>query len=201
MLDVVKIPTTALFVGPPGVGKSQEVLRLLENEYLHHFEKVVIICPTITINTTYIGKQWIWADTDVYTVKPDNNFLQCVDKISKAAIGKKTLFVIDDCIGDKDFDKNRGALVELAISVRHRGHTLFLLTQTYTGIPKKFRRLCTMIFLWFLKDEDDQRKIARENKVISNWSAIFEQLEKSPSEHTFAFIRGKKPFSYTIKDG
>ena len=201
MLDVVKIPTTALFVGPPGVGKSHEVLRLLENEYLHHFENVFFICPTITINETYMNKPWIWKDTGVYTIKScRNNLLQWIDKLSKASIGETSLFILDDCIADEGFDKNRGALVELAISVRHRGHTLFLLTQSYLGIPKRYRRYAAMIFIWFLKDKEDANRVAKENSFIENWTEIFDKLRESPSKHTFAYIRGEKPFSVVIKN-
>jgi len=204
MLNVVKIPTTALFIGPPGVGKSHLICQLLQKEYLPHFQHIIFICPTICINSTYINSKFIWSNENIYTIRPGDRGLsmqQWVDKLSQRLIGKKTLFILDDCIGDKDLDKTRGALYDLAINVRHRGHTLFFLTQTYKGIPKKFRRLATMLFVWFLKDREDVRDITKENNVIDNWSEIFKKLRNSSSKHTCVYVRAEKPFSSVIING
>ena len=43
----MKEPHTALFLAPTGVGKTHLALGLLENEYRHHFNVIVIICPTL----------------------------------------------------------------------------------------------------------------------------------------------------------
>ena len=188
-----------MFIGSVGAGKSREVLRLLENEYLRFFEIVVFICPTITINRTYIECEFLWEDPGIYTIKPDD-LTKWVNFISQNAIGKKTLFILDDCIGKKDLDKTRGDLYELAISVRHRKHCLWFLTQSYVSIPKKFRRLVNMTFVWFLKDKNDRKQIEDENDFIDNWADIFKKLRESISKHSFAYIRGEKPFSVQIKD-
>lgn len=202
MLDVIREPTIALFVGLMGAGKSHEVLRLLGNEYKHHFDKIVLLCPTISINATYLKSKILWKDDDFYVLKPgENELLKYLDCLSKQMVGLNVLFIIDDCIADTGFDKNRGPLVDLAISIRHRGQTLFLLTQYYVAIPLKFRRLCSMTFVWFLKSRGDKKQIAEENDFINNWPEIFKKLEISPSKHTFAYIRGEKPFSVVIKDG
>ena len=82
-LDVVKnTETIALFVGSMGAGKSREVLRLLENEYRHHYEIIVILCPTITINSTYIECNFVWEDPNIYTIKPGDELIKCIDWIS-----------------------------------------------------------------------------------------------------------------------
>ena len=200
-MNVVKdTETIAMFIGSMGAGKSREVLRLLENEYMHYFEMVVFICPTITINSTYIECEFLWKDPGIYTIKPEDNLIKWVNAISQKTIGRKTLFILDDCIGKEDLDKTRGELCELAIEIRHRKHSLWFLTQTYVGIPKKFRRLVNMTFLWFLKDKNDQKHVADENNFIDDWPAIFKKLRDSESKHCFAYIRGDKPFSVQIKD-
>ena len=55
--------------------------------------------------------------------------------ISNLFTGSTTLFLIDDIIADETLKKCCQALLELKISVRHRGHCLWLLTQSYTAVP------------------------------------------------------------------
>ena len=42
----------AMFVGAMACGKTKYLLKLLENECKNHFEFIVIICPTISVNKT-----------------------------------------------------------------------------------------------------------------------------------------------------
>ena len=42
MIDYVKTPHTTIFSGPTGCGKTQRVLDLIEKEYKHHFDNIVI---------------------------------------------------------------------------------------------------------------------------------------------------------------
>ena len=54
----------------------------------------------------------------------------------------EVLFIIDDIIANEGLDKRRQPLLELSISGRHYGHCLYLwlLTQSYSAIPKNLRR-------------------------------------------------------------
>ena len=126
---------TALFVAPTGVGKTQLALSLLQNEYRNHFDFIVIICPTLAHNETYKSRGWVWNDPDVIPIEPGNNLYYLIEKISNLLTGTATLFLIDDIIADKALDKRHQPLLELAISVCHRQHSLWLLTQPYTAIP------------------------------------------------------------------
>ena len=47
MPSYVKSAHTAIFSGPTGCGKTKRVLDLIEHEYRHHFENIVILCPTL----------------------------------------------------------------------------------------------------------------------------------------------------------
>ena len=64
-----------------------------------------------------------------------------------------TLFLIDDIIADEALHKRRQHLLELAVSGRHRNHSLWLLTQSYTAIPKNIRRQAKMLYVWYQKTE------------------------------------------------
>ena len=136
-------PHTALFVAPTGVGKMQLALNLLENEYRNHFDFIVITCPTLRYNSTYKNRGWVWNDPDVIPIEPDNQLYYLVKKISKLLAGSKTLFLIDDIIANEALDKRRKLLLGLAISGRQRGHSLWLLTQSYTAINIRDKQKCS----------------------------------------------------------
>ena len=131
----MKEPHTALTGG-----KTQLALNLLENEYRNHFDFIVIICPTLAHNQTYKSQGWVLNDPDVTPIEPDNNLYYLIGKISKLLAGSKTLFLIDDIIANEALDKCHQPLLGLAILGRHKGHSLWLLTQSYTAIPNNSRR-------------------------------------------------------------
>ena len=69
-MEVVKTPHTAIFTGPTSCGKTQRVLDLIEKEYRGHFENIVILCPTLRWNKTYLERPWIWKDSFVFCIEP-----------------------------------------------------------------------------------------------------------------------------------
>ena len=77
-----------------------------------------------------------------------------IEKISNLLVGDKTLFLIDDIIADETLDKCRQPLLELAISGRHRGHSLWLLTQSYTAVEQETIKM------------DEMRKQPSKSEVI-----------------------------------
>ena len=162
----MKEPHTALFVAPTGVGKMHLALNLLENEYRNHCNFIVIICPTLAHNQTYKRRGWIWNDPDVILIEPDNNLYYLIEKISNLFTGSKILFLINDIIADEALDKCRQLLFGLAISGRHRGHSLWLLTQSYTAIPNNIRRQAKMLYVWYPKNRTGLNTIHKENDIL-----------------------------------
>ena len=136
----MKEPHTALFVAPAGAGKTHLALNLLESEYVYHFDFIIIICPTSKHNETYKSKCWIWSDPEVILIEAGNNLYYLVEKIGNLLSGSKTLFLIDDIIANETLDKRRDPLLDLAISDHHRGHSRWLLTQSYTAVPNTIRK-------------------------------------------------------------
>ena len=149
----MKEPHTALFVAPTGVGKMHLALNLLQNEYRNHFDFIVIICPMLEHNETYKSRGWVWNDPDVIPIEPGNNLYHLIEKISKMLSGSKTLFLIDDIIADEALDKHHQPLLDLAISGRLRGHSLWLLTQSYIAIPNNIRRQAKCFTFGILRTE------------------------------------------------
>ena len=158
---------TALFVAPTEVGTMHLALNLLESEYKNHFDFIIIICPTLSHNETYKSRKWVWTDPEVILIEPGNQLYYWIEKISNLVAGSKTLFLIDDIIADETFNMQRQPLLELAISGRHGQHaSLWLLTQSYTAIPKNIRRQAKMLYVWYPKNQTDLKVIHEENDVI-----------------------------------
>ena len=141
-------------------------MSLLENEYRNHFDFNVIICPTLEHNETYKSRGWVWNDPDVIPIEPGNRLYYLIEKISNLLAGSATLFLIDDIIANEALDKHHQPLLELAISGRHRQHSLWLLTQSYTAIPNNIRRQAKMLYTWYPKNRTDLNTIHEENDVI-----------------------------------
>ena len=89
-----------------------------------------------------------------------------IEKISNLLAGSKTLFLIDDIIANEALDKRRQPLLELAISGRHRQHSLWLLTQSYTAVLNNIRRQAKMLYVWYPKNRTNLNIIHEENDVI-----------------------------------
>ena len=191
---------TALFVAPTGVGKTHLSLNLLESEYRHHFNFIVIICPTLAHNETYKSRGWVWTDPDVIPVEQANNLYYLIEKISNLLAGSKTLFLTDDIIADETLDERRQPLLELAISGRHRAHLLWLLTQSYAAVPNNIRRQAKMIYIWYPKNRTDLNAIYEENDIIETpeeLARVKAQLKRGKHICLIMTMKHQEPMRFT----
>jgi len=92
---------------------------LIEQEYKRHFDNIVILCPTLRWNKTYLDRPWIFSDDYVFLEVPNGNLFQVIEKLSKMLSEEETLFIVDDVIANETLDKKRQPLLNLAISGRH----------------------------------------------------------------------------------
>jgi hypothetical protein len=196
MLNVVKEPCTAMFTGPTGCGKTTTVLDLLKNEYRHYFENIVVFAPTLRWNKAYLNCPFLWHDDDVFLIDPGDELLEWLKKFSIFFAGEETLFVLDDIISDKCLDKRRTKLLNLAVSGRHKSHSLWLLTQSYTAIPKNLRRQKKMLFMWYPHERSDLKIVDEETNLIEDWKPIQEQLKQS--KHGCLYVRMEHPRSWKV---
>ena len=67
-MNLPKFPHSAMFIGVTACGKTEFLLRLLETIYKNHFEFIVILCPTVLDNKTYLSRKWIFDDKNVFIV-------------------------------------------------------------------------------------------------------------------------------------
>ena len=195
----MKEPHTALFVAPTGVGKTHLALNFLESEYKNYFNFIIIICPTLKHNQTYRSRKWVCTDPEVILIEPDNRLYDWIEKIGNLLAGSKTLFLIDGIIANETLDKQRQPLLELAISGRHRGHSLWLLTQSYTAVPKDIKRQAKMIYIWYPKNRTDLNAIHEENDVIETQEELVNVKKKLKlGKHPCLIMRMDHPRAYAI---
>ena len=105
-------------------------------------------------------------DHHIIQIEPGNHLYDWIEKISNHLAGSNALFLIDDIIADENLDKRRQPLLELAISGRHKGHSLWSLTQSYTTDALNIRRQAKMLYVWYPKKRGDWNTIHDENNVI-----------------------------------
>ena len=133
-------------------------------------------------------------------IEPGNQLYYWIEKIINLLAGSETLFLIDDIIADETLNKCCQPLLELAISGRHRGHSLWLLTQSYTAIPKNIRRQAKMIYVWYPKNKTDRNIIHKENDAIEmqkELARVNAQLKRG--KHTCLIMRMEHPKAYKIR--
>ena len=105
-MNLLKFPHSAMFVGVTACGKTEFLLRLLETIYKSHFEFIVILCPTILDNKTYLSRKWIFDDKNVFIVRDVKGKLNEWIRLFKDALkGHQTLFIIDDCSAEGEINK------------------------------------------------------------------------------------------------
>ena len=155
--------------------------------------------PTLAHNETYKSRGWVWNDPDVIPIEKGNNLYYLIEKISNLLAGSKTLFLIDNIIADETLDKRHQPLLELAISGRHRGHSLWLLTQSYTAVPNNIRRQTKMLYIWYPKNRTDFNVIHEENDVIETGELARVKAQLKWGKHTCLIMRMEHPRAYMIR--
>ena len=172
----------------------------LEEEYKSHFDFIAIICSILKHNKTYRSRKWFWDDPKVILIEPGNYLYNWIEKIGKQRAGFKTLFLIDDIIVDENLDKKRQPLLELAISGRHKEHSLWLLTQSYTAVPKNIRRQAKMRYVWYPKNRTDLNTIHEENDVIETPEELVNvKKQLKLGKCTCLILRMEHPRAYEIR--
>ena len=89
-------------------------------------------------------------------------------------------------------------LLELAISGRHRQHSLWLLTQSYTAIPNNIRRQAKMLYVWYPKNRTDLNTIHEESDVIGPEELARVKAQLKSGKHTSLIRRMEHPRAYKI---
>ena len=90
-------------------------------------------------------------------------------------------------------------MLELAILGRHCDHYLWLLTQSYSDIPKNLRRQAMAIFVWYPKERGDLKMIHDENDVLTDDELVVVRHVLKRSRHACLYIRNEYPRGFCVK--
>ena len=110
----------------------------------------------------------------------------------------EVLFIIDDIIANESLDKRRQPLLELSISRRHRGHYLWLITQSYTAISKNLRRQAKAIFVWYPKEQGDLKAIHEKNDVLTDDELVVSTDFLKKLKYARLYIRNEFPGGFKL---
>ena len=104
-MNLPKFLHSAMFVGVTACGKTEFLLRLLETVYKSQFEFILILCPTILDNKTYLSGKWILDNKNVFIVHDMEGKLNEWIRLSKDTLkGHQTLFIINDCLAEGEIN-------------------------------------------------------------------------------------------------
>ena len=114
-MNLPKFPHSAMFVGVTACGKTEFLLKLLETVYKNYFEFIVILCPTILDNETYLSRKWIFDDKNVLIVCDLEGKLNEWIRLFKYALkGHQTLFIIDYCSAEGEINKKTRCSIRIS---------------------------------------------------------------------------------------
>ena len=88
------------------------------------------------------------------------------------------------------------ALTKKAVSIRigsgrHHDHYLWLLTQSYSAIPKNLRRQAKAIFVRYPKERADLKMIHDENNMLTDDELVIVRGFLRTSKHACLYIRNE----------
>ena len=93
-------------------------------------------------------------------------------------------------------------MLDLVISRRHKGHSLWLLMQSYTAILKNIRKQAKMLYVCHPKNRVDLNTIHKENDVIETKEELVnakKQLKQGNHICLIMRILMEHPRSYKIR--
>ncbi len=197
------VPGHILVVGPTASGKSRLVVEALRGPFRGRFNVVCLICPTYPHNKAYRG--FAHKDPNFVVLSPSNSGGE-IDKVLRLCAyvfsGRgQVLLVLDDCAASDDVKRRHdSALIELAFSGRHRGLSVWLLTQQYTSVAKAFRENVAAT-VCFYSPSDLDAKALWDNYGAEVGRDERRQWISALKDHPYARLcfRLRHPFGYILE--
>ena len=80
----------------------------------------------------------------------------------------------------------------------HRGYYLWLLTQSYSAIPKHLRRQTKAVFVWYPKEWADLNAMYDETDVLTDDELVVVRSLLRKSKHACLYIQIKYPRGFRL---
>jgi len=153
-----KYPFSWVISGKSGSGKTQLLLNALsrENMLKNYFHVIIIFSPTANdLDDTYDSLGKIPKENFVKTFDKStlDNILANRKKVIKekgikwVAKNDRVCLLFDDCISEKSF-LNSPECLKMFTLLRHYLCSCIILSQSFTGIPKKIRNNANMLSIF-----------------------------------------------------
>lgn len=168
---------TMLMVGARRSGKSTTIAKLIRDYYSKVFDVIYVIKPARAGDVE-----------DVYDNLPIELYDQYSDDLLQGLIDEhyfvkatvpdtKTLFVLDDCIAEKEFQSGRNdksqIINEAFIRGRRGGYSMIITTQLYTGVSTVLRVNSDVITY---HDRLADRSVLKKEKPFTHDNKKFHQV-------------------------
>ena len=135
-MEELKVPFHCIITGPTNCGKTKYLIEQLRGPFKNVFDYITLICPTYDRNKTYRG--FAKNDKHFLVLMPGaSNQAEIEELLNLFAVlfsGTNTLIILDDCSVSKDLKNRSNKFIELAFSGRHKGLSVWVLTQQLTSI-------------------------------------------------------------------
>jgi hypothetical protein len=185
-------PFNMLIVGMTGSGKTQFLLDMLETEYNRVFDYIIIVCPTIEWNTTYIN----WSHLSDHGVIQIPCSQEMINHVLKAV---STIFRGRSHISQA-VKKRVSELVRLAFSARHYNLSVIVLTQQLSSVAKPFRENISRLVTFYNPGRKDM-KVITDDYLNGVPQEKIEEITKILRDEKFTAldILLIHPYTYTIR--
>lgn len=154
---IAKFPSSTVFSGRSGSGKSCLLMNMLTNKNLlkNYFHYTIVFSPTA-------GK---YDDTYKALNLPEENFIENFGKeeleslidqrkslieekgIAWVAKNSRMVIILDDVVANRAFLQSQTAL-KLFCLLRHYLCSIFILVQSYTKLPRALRLNCNSTYIF-----------------------------------------------------
>jgi hypothetical protein len=199
---------SAIICGATDCGKTKFALDLLDpgqgpgrsrGQYADVFDRIVIICPTIQRNRTYLDREWLWTSPRVVIVPAPgerlHDWLRCLYEIFA---GQPTLYLIDDLAASRTLTRKKDMLSELAFSGRHAQQSVWVLAQRYNAVLKDLREQTKWVALFYCKDRDSFDECLRENDIVPASERPVLRAELASRPRSKLLLKTSQPSAYMV---
>ena len=200
-MELPREPHSAIICGATDCGKTRFVLDLLEGYYADSFTNIVILCPTVARNQTYLERQWLWhgpRSKRVYIRDPGERLHDWLRVLYEIFAGQPTLYLIDDMAASKAMTKKKDMLSELAFSGRHAQQSVWVLSQRYNSVLKDLREQTKWVALFHCKDRDSFDECLRENDIVPAGERAALRAELAAKKHSKLLLKTSQPAAYIV---
>ena len=185
-------------VGSTGSGKTYTLLNILEEEFLHQFTYIFLICPTYQDNKTY--QEWKYRNDPKFIVLDvsQDDVETYLSIISKNYRNTNSLIILDDCASCQSVKSRTSSLVEFAFHGRHAGFSTVVISQHFKAITPSFRDNAQHLLVFYTLDESDWDIVSKSflpRLTKKERDDIYDTLEKEYYSH-FHIARGIKELKH-----